>query len=239
MPAKEKNKRSKKSIRDLEEREERVAQIEKRLETKGFLWLALMCSALVLHFAANHFLSPGPATAAPFTAVLVWVFGTTWVIYRYEPKQGSTAVEIGKDYKMGEGDQGAKDPKRQRTSERTNEGITQSQCDVAHLSMDRQRVESAKSVFAGQSDKFGANPHVLPGLITELGATTTIVHSFGVHAEDHNSNHNMRVVKAFFNPKNGKATPINLVNFCPEKSTSTAGPLAFNLGQWGDNIKTR
>jgi hypothetical protein len=98
MPAKtEKNKRSKKSIRELEEREERVAQIEKRLETKGFLWLTLMCSALVVHFAANHYLSPGPATAAPFTAVLVWVFGTTWVIYRYEPKPVDDPVELGKD----------------------------------------------------------------------------------------------------------------------------------------------
>jgi hypothetical protein len=84
--------------------------------------------------------------------------------------------------------------------------------------MDRQRVESAKSVFVGQSDKFVANPHVLPSLITELGATTTTVHSFGVQAEDHSPLESQHASSegVLQNPKNGKATPINLVNFCPE-----------------------
>jgi hypothetical protein len=153
-------------------------------------------------------------------------------IYWYLPQPVVTKVTKDPDFPLGlfQGDRDG-DNKRARTDPAEPTGITQLECNEAHL-LDIQRTESAQACFVGQSDKFRENPYCFPSLFTQIGAFYTIVCSFGVHGEDNNSNHNMRVVMGLFNPPGGPATPINIVNFYPERCGSMSGIRNTLHGIW-------
>jgi hypothetical protein len=228
--------------------QERVAQLEKgpsavveKKRKEIVPQLALVFSILVPHFsilAAQHFLSP---VLAITLVVLVWFAGTNCFIYWYFPPPEKLIFDATRDkdadFDGKAGLQGKKEPRDENDEDtgtnkraRTN-GITQEQCVAAHL-LDWKRTESAKACFVGQSDPFVENPYCFTSLVTQVGAEATIVCSFGVHGEDEDSNHNMRVVRGLFNPPGGRATPINIVDFYPERCGSMSGTRNALEGIW-------